>query len=52
LIEEFHKVLKTGTKAEEMRLETAESLFAAIAIKSVVALRLLGLKVAHVMSFV
>jgi hypothetical protein len=34
LIEEFHKALKTGTKAEELQLETAESLFAAIAIKS------------------
>jgi hypothetical protein len=44
LIEEFHKALKTGTKAEKLQLETAESLFAAIAIKSVVALRLLDLK--------
>ena len=44
LIEEFHKALKTGTKAEELQLETAESLFAAIAIKSVVALRLLDLR--------
>jgi hypothetical protein len=38
LIEEFHKALKTGTKAEELQLETAESLFAAIAIKSIAAL--------------
>jgi hypothetical protein len=44
LIEEFHKALKTGTKAEKLQLETAESLFAAIAIKSVVALRLLDLR--------
>jgi hypothetical protein len=44
LIEEFHKALKTGTKAEELQLETAEALFAAIAIKSVVALRLLDLR--------
>lgn len=44
LIEEFHKALKTGTKAEELQPETAESLFAAIAIKSVVALRLLDLR--------
>jgi len=44
LIEEFHKALKTGTKAEELQLETAESLFAAIAIKSIVALRLLDLR--------
>jgi hypothetical protein len=43
-IEEFHKALKTGTKAEELQLETSESLFAAIAIKSVVALRLLDLR--------
>lgn len=44
LIEEFHKALKTGTKAEELQLETADGLFAAIAIKSVVALRLLDLR--------
>lgn len=44
LIEEFHKALKTGNKAEELQLETAEGLFAAIAIKSVVALRLLDLR--------
>jgi hypothetical protein len=44
LIEEFHKALKTGTKAEGLQLETAESLFAAIAIKSIVALRLLDLR--------
>ncbi|MDQ3009326.1 MAG: hypothetical protein M3X11_01280 [Acidobacteriota bacterium] len=44
LIEEFHKTLKTGNKAEALQLETAEALFAAIAIKSVVALRLLDLR--------
>jgi len=44
LIEEFHKALKTGTKAENLQLETAEALFASIAIKSVVALRLLDLR--------
>lgn len=44
LIEEFHKALKTGTKAEDLQLETAESLFAAIALKSIVALRLLDLR--------
>jgi hypothetical protein len=44
LIEEFHKALKTGTKAEKLQLETAEALFASIAIKSVVALRLLDLR--------
>ena len=44
LIEEFHKALKTGTKAEELQLEIADGVFAAIAIKSVVALRLLDLR--------
>lgn len=44
LIEEFHKALKTGNKAEELQLETAEGLFAAIAIKSIVALRLIDLR--------
>lgn len=44
LIEEFHKALKTGNKAEELQLETAHGLFAAIAIKSIVALRLLDLR--------
>jgi hypothetical protein len=44
LIEEFHKALKSGTKAEELQLETTEALFAAIAIKSVVALRLIELR--------
>jgi hypothetical protein len=44
LIEEFHKAIKTGTRAEQLQLERAESLFAAIAIKSVVALRLLDLR--------
>jgi hypothetical protein len=33
LIEEVHEALKNGTKAEELQLETAESLFDAIAIK-------------------
>ncbi|MBI3653804.1 MAG: IS4 family transposase [Acidobacteria bacterium] len=44
LIEEFHKALKSGTKAEDLQLESAEGLFAAIVIKSVVALRLLELR--------
>jgi hypothetical protein len=44
LIEEFHKGLKTGLKAEELQLETADRLFAAIAVMSVVALRLLDLR--------
>ena len=41
LIEEFHKGLKTGLKAEELQLETGDRLFAAIAVMSLVALRLL-----------
>ena len=44
LIEEFHKALKTGNKAEDLQLETAAGLCAAIALKSVVALRLLDLR--------
>jgi hypothetical protein len=44
LIEEFHKALKTGNRAEDLQLETSEGLFAAIAIKSIVALRLLDLR--------
>jgi Transposase DNA-binding len=44
LIEEFHKGLKTGLGAERLQLETAARLFAAIAIMSIVALRLLDLK--------
>jgi hypothetical protein len=44
LIEEFHKGLKTGMKAEELQLETAARLFAAIAVMSLVALRLLDIR--------
>lgn len=44
IIEEFHKALKTGLGAERLQLEAASRLFAAIAIMSVVALRLLDLK--------
>ena len=44
LIEEFHKGLKTGQKAEELQLETAHRLMAAIAVMSVAALRLLDLR--------
>ena len=43
LIEEFHKGLKTGLRAEGLQLETANRLFAAIAVMSVVALTLLDL---------
>ena len=44
LIEEFHKGLKTGLKAEELQLETGHRLFAAIAVMSIVALRLVDLR--------
>jgi hypothetical protein len=44
VIEEFHKGLKTGLKAEEWQLERGNRLFAAVAVMSVVALRLLDLR--------
>ena len=44
LIEEYHKALKSGLGAERLQLESAEGLFAAIAIMSVVALRLIDLR--------
>ena len=44
LIEEFHKALKTGMGAERLQLESSQGLFAAMAIMSVVALRLIRLK--------
>jgi hypothetical protein len=44
LVEEFHKVLKTGLGAERLQLEQADRLFAAIALMSVVALRVLDLR--------
>ncbi len=44
MIEEYHKAIKTGLGAERLQLESAERLFAAIAIMSVVALRLLALR--------
>ena len=44
LIEEFHKALKTGLGAERLQLETAARLFAAIAVMSLVALRLIDLR--------
>jgi hypothetical protein len=43
-IEEFHKGLKTGLGAERLQLETAARLYAATAIMSIVALRLLDLR--------
>ena len=44
IIEEYHKAIKTGLGAERLQLESAERLFAAIAIMSVVALRLIALR--------
>jgi hypothetical protein len=44
LIEEFHKGVKTGMRAEDLQLEQADRLFAAIAVMSVVAVRLLDLR--------
>ncbi len=44
LIEEFHKGVKTGMRAEDLQLEQANRLFAAIAVMSVVAVRLLDLR--------
>jgi hypothetical protein len=44
LIEEFHKGLKTGLKIEELQLEKGHRIFAAVAVMSVVALRLLDIR--------
>lgn len=44
LIEDFHKALKTGLGAERLQLEEANRLFAAIAIMSIVALRLIDVR--------
>jgi transposase-like protein len=44
MIEEYHKAIKTGLGAERLQLESVKRLFAAIAIMSVVALRLLELR--------
>lgn len=44
LIEEYHKGLKTGMGAEDLQLETASRLMAAVALMAVTALRLLDLK--------
>lgn len=43
-IEIYHKILKTGLKAENLQLETASAIFAAIAIMSIVGLRILDLR--------
>ena len=44
LIEEYHKALKTGTGLQESQLETAHGLQALLGILSLVATRLLSLK--------
>lgn len=44
LIEEFHKGTKTGMKIEQLQLETGARLFRAIAVMSIVALRLLDIR--------
>lgn len=44
LVEDFHKALKTGLGVERLQLETGQRLFAAAAMMSVVALRLVGLR--------
>lgn len=44
VVEDFHKALKTGLGAERLQLGTAHGLFAAIAVMSIDALRLLDLR--------
>lgn len=44
VIEDYHKTLKSGLKAEKLQLETAHALFAAISIMSVVATRVIDLR--------
>jgi hypothetical protein len=44
IVEDFHKALKTGLGAQRLQLESAHSLFAAISVMSVDALRLLNLR--------
>lgn len=44
LIEEYHKALKSGLGAERLQRETAAGLMAAMALRSVVAVRLLVLR--------
>lgn len=44
LIEEFHKGLKTGLQVERLQLKDGQRLFAAVALLSVVAVRLLALR--------
>ena len=44
IIEDYHKALKSGLRAENLQFKTAHALFAAISIMSVVALRLINLR--------
>lgn len=44
VVEEFHKALKTGLGIEKLQLETGAELMAAVALLSIVALRLLQLR--------
>jgi hypothetical protein len=44
LIEEFHKALKTGLGAERLQFKEGHEMIAAVAVMSVVALRLIGLR--------
>lgn len=44
LIEEFHQALQTGTRAEELQLESGHALMNAVAVKSMSATRWLHLK--------
>lgn len=43
-IEDYHKALKSGMNAEDLQFKTAHALFGAIAIMSIVALRLVDLR--------
>lgn len=44
IIEDYHKTLKTGLRAENLQFETASAIFATIAIMSIVATRLVELR--------
>ncbi|MBI3259890.1 MAG: hypothetical protein HYZ54_10510 [Ignavibacteriae bacterium] len=44
IIEDYHKALKTGLRAEDLQCKTAHALFATISIMSIVALRLVNLR--------
>lgn len=44
IIEDFHKTLKSGLKAEKLQLETAHAIFAVIAIMSVTAAKIVDLR--------